>query len=359
MSSYGSIGGVPVAVLGLLFFGLVLILVWVARGRTGKPEAAVGSLLLLSTVALAMVVYLAVASFFVLGQVCPLCLATYVAVIGLFATSVRAMPPMSALPARAIDGMRSLVSTPGATVVTTLFVIGAVGLIAGFPKPEQRPYVPPLQPLAESERTELERWFDLQPKVDLPFPHDQAKVVIVKFNDYQCPPCRGTYLRLRAGRRKVQGSAAGCQLHAQALSARSEVQPWRDQPGAPRGVRCRSRGGDGPEPGNIRQADGLVLHAPERTDAGNRTPRGRRRRRHQGLRRALRAGARAGPGRRVDRRQGWRRVHPDVLHQRTKGSGHLGISAGCADRARAAQGVAPAVSASFAASGLDPSPISM
>ena len=193
LSSYGSIGGVPVAVLGLLFFGLVLILVWVARGRTGKPEAAVGSLLLLSTVALAMVVYLAVASFFVLGQVCPLCLATYVAVIGIFATCVRAMPPMSALPARAIDGVRSLVSTPGATVVTTLFVIGAVGLIAGFPKPEQRPYVPPLQPLAESERTELERWFDLQPKADLPFPHDQAKVVIVKFNDYQCPPCRGTY----------------------------------------------------------------------------------------------------------------------------------------------------------------------
>ena len=192
LSPYGSIGGVPVAVLGLLFFALVLMLAWVARGRT-KPEAAAGSILILSTVALGMVVYLAVASFFVLGQVCPLCLVTYVAVVGIFATSVRARPPMSALPGAAIGGARSLVSTPGATVVTTLFVIGALGLIVGFPKPEQRPFVPPLQPLAESERLELERWFDLQPKVELPFPHDQAKVVIVKFNDYQCPPCRGTY----------------------------------------------------------------------------------------------------------------------------------------------------------------------
>ena len=101
LSPYGSIGGVPVAVLGLLFFALVLILVWVGARADRNRKAAVGSILLLSTVALAMVVYLAVASFFVLGQVCPLCLATYVAVVGIFATSVRAMPPMSALPGAA------------------------------------------------------------------------------------------------------------------------------------------------------------------------------------------------------------------------------------------------------------------
>jgi protein-disulfide isomerase len=100
---------------------------------------------------------------------------------------------MATLASDALGGLRDLVSSAGSTVATTLLAIVAVVLIASFPKPEQRPYVPPLQPLAENERLELEKWFDLQPKVDLPFPHNQAKVVIVKFNDYQCPPCRGTY----------------------------------------------------------------------------------------------------------------------------------------------------------------------
>ena len=33
----------------------------------------------------------------------------------------------------------------------------------------------------------------MQPKVDVPIPADGAKVLMVKFNDYQCPPCRQTY----------------------------------------------------------------------------------------------------------------------------------------------------------------------
>lgn len=192
LSAYGSLGGVPVALLGLLFFALILLIVWAGRGKK-RQETVAGSILVLSTVGLAMAVYLAFASFFVLGHVCPLCVATYVAVAGVFAMAFVASPPMATLGGDALGGLRDLVSSAGSTVATTLLAIVAVVLIASFPKPEQRPYVPPLQPLAESERLELEKWFDLQPKVDLPFPHNQAKVVIVKFNDYQCPPCRGTY----------------------------------------------------------------------------------------------------------------------------------------------------------------------
>ena len=33
----------------------------------------------------------------------------------------------------------------------------------------------------------------MQPKVDVPVPSDGAAVLMVKFNDYQCPPCRQTY----------------------------------------------------------------------------------------------------------------------------------------------------------------------
>jgi uncharacterized membrane protein/protein-disulfide isomerase len=193
LSAYGSIAGVPVAVLGLLFFMLVLLLVWAGRHKPAREGSAATGILVLSALGLVMVVYLAFASFFILKEVCPLCVATYVAVIGIFAVSVAAKPPMSQLLSGLIADVRALVSGASATVVTTLFVIVAVMLLAVFPRPEQRPYVPPLRPLPDDQRVELERWFDLQPKVQLPFPQDQAKVVIVKFNDYQCPPCRGTY----------------------------------------------------------------------------------------------------------------------------------------------------------------------
>ena len=32
-----------------------------------------------------------------------------------------------------------------------------------------------------------------QERVEVPFANDGAKVLVVKFNDYQCPPCRQTY----------------------------------------------------------------------------------------------------------------------------------------------------------------------
>src|SRR5215208_1793543 len=72
LSSYGSVGGVPVAVGGVVFFTLVLLLVW--AGRVGRPAAdSAGSYIFtLSTVALAVVLYLGYASFFILKEVCPL-----------------------------------------------------------------------------------------------------------------------------------------------------------------------------------------------------------------------------------------------------------------------------------------------
>src|SRR5207302_3348753 len=39
-----------------------------------------------------------------------------------------------------------------------------------------------------------ERWFTAQPRVPLIVPAEGAKVLVVKFNDYQCPPCRQSYL---------------------------------------------------------------------------------------------------------------------------------------------------------------------
>jgi len=48
-------------------------------------------------------------------------------------------------------------------------------------------------PLTDQQKAEVEKWWDVQPKVDVPVPSDGAAVLMVKFNDYQCPPCRQTY----------------------------------------------------------------------------------------------------------------------------------------------------------------------
>src|SRR5712692_9513112 len=84
LSRYGSIAGVPVAVGGILFFTWVLILMWGSRGKSRIQDSAPAYVFAGSTLALAAVLYLAYASFFVLKEVCPLCVATYVAVIGVF-----------------------------------------------------------------------------------------------------------------------------------------------------------------------------------------------------------------------------------------------------------------------------------
>ncbi|HSC26950.1 MAG TPA: thioredoxin domain-containing protein, partial [Vicinamibacterales bacterium] len=50
-----------------------------------------------------------------------------------------------------------------------------------------------LPPVSAEERAKLAQWWDLQPRVELPVPSNGAKVVIVKFSDYQCPACKATH----------------------------------------------------------------------------------------------------------------------------------------------------------------------
>ena len=44
--------------------------------------------------------------------------------------------------------------------------------------------------LTSEQRAELERWWDSQPKVTLPFESSGVRVFIVEFTDLQCPFCR-------------------------------------------------------------------------------------------------------------------------------------------------------------------------
>jgi uncharacterized membrane protein len=193
-SAYGSLAGIPVALLGLLWFVLVLALLVAPRWLVA-PETVPTYLFALSTIGLAVVLYLAYGSFVVLKTVCPLCVPTYVAVIGLFLISGGAMTfPMSQLPARALRDLRTLASNPAALVAAIVLVSGAATAVAFFPR-EAAPADAQTPPAGTSggQQSEFERWYLAQPKVDPGIPAEGAAVLIVKFNDYQCPPCKQTY----------------------------------------------------------------------------------------------------------------------------------------------------------------------
>lgn len=207
LSQYGSLWGVPVALAGVLFFTLVLLLAAFAGGRplAAKQTAPTyrenipAYIFALSTVGLAFVLYLAWASFFKLNAVCLLCAATYVAVIGIFIISGGATSfAMTTLPRRAALDATTLVKSPVALVIAVIFSVGAVSLIKAFPSEAPQAAAAAqgetqYPPLTDQQKFDFIQWYEVQPKIDVPVPAEGAKVLIVKFNDYQCPPCKQTH----------------------------------------------------------------------------------------------------------------------------------------------------------------------
>ncbi|HWI18761.1 MAG TPA: vitamin K epoxide reductase family protein, partial [Vicinamibacterales bacterium] len=113
-SQFGSVAGVPVAVFGVVFFAFALLLIAMCA-RSSAAENLPGYLFAASTIGLAVVLYLGYASFFILKTLCVLCLATYVAVVGLFITAGTATRnPMTNLPSRAMRDLQLLFRTPSA-----------------------------------------------------------------------------------------------------------------------------------------------------------------------------------------------------------------------------------------------------
>ena len=198
LSRFGSIRGIPVAVFGAFWFGLVLLLT-VAAGRGSNEEARSvgGYLLVLSTAGLATVLFLGYESFFVLRTLCLLCLTAHVAVLGIFlAVSRIAAVPLTSIPGRLFTDVRQLVRKPAALGVAGGYLGMTVVAVLLFQAEPSGP-VPPVAaaaPLASPSGSgdaepEFERFWNAQPRVDLPVPREGAQVLVLKFNDYQCPSC--------------------------------------------------------------------------------------------------------------------------------------------------------------------------
>ena len=246
LSRYGSLMGVPVAVLGLIFFTVVGLMVAFApgprpvsagKGKKARAEEADGVagenvpayVFALSAIGVVFTLYLAWASLFQLRALCLLCAVTYVAVVGLFVVSWRATSvPMTTLPQRAIHDSSALAKSPAALVVIVLLLAGAVvrrRIVSARSARRRREAAQrdrAVIPAADRrtarairgvvQRAAGRRGTDRQ---------GTAKVLIVKFNDFQCPPCRQTYIEYKGILSKIHGERHR-EIRGQALPAGAE-----------------------------------------------------------------------------------------------------------------------------------------
>jgi protein-disulfide isomerase/uncharacterized membrane protein len=200
-SRFGSWQGISVAVFGTIWFALATLLSMAGlTARHEVRESVPAYLFAGSTLSLAVILYLGYASFVVLKLVCVLCLITYAAVIGLFIVSGAATSiPMLSLPRRAAADLKVLASNPIAIALALLFVGGAGSVLAFFPRDGAAAADAAASAsetgAAEQARasSELERFMASSVRLPLVVPAEGAKVLIVKFNDYQCPACGSSH----------------------------------------------------------------------------------------------------------------------------------------------------------------------
>ncbi len=203
-SAYGSVAGLPVAVVGVVFFAAVLLVLRLTAASPVSRAHAATYVLIMSAAALVPIAYMGYASLVVLKTVCLLCVATYVAVVGLFVSAVTATRvSMNALPERLAADVRRLLKTPAASLLAAAFVVAAAMLVWSFPSDtvtaatnetgEQAAPATGTAAITPAQLQELEKFIAAQQRVPVMVASEGAAVVLVKFNDYMCPPCGQTF----------------------------------------------------------------------------------------------------------------------------------------------------------------------
>jgi uncharacterized membrane protein len=202
LSRYGSMAGVPVAVGGVIWFGLAVLMAGFAR-TDGRPSAAAAYLTVLGVIGLGVSLYLAYVSWFVLKSGCLLCMATYAAVLAVLVLATRASSvPIGSLPGRVAGDLRSALSRSSSLAATIVYAGAVVALIAFFPhestfgapdgseEASNAGAATPVAtaPAAASDSPFAQWWFKL-PRTDLGIAPEGARVIVVKFNDFACGAC--------------------------------------------------------------------------------------------------------------------------------------------------------------------------
>ena len=201
-SRYGTVLGIPVALGGVFWFGVVLLLVLAdVRGPVSSRQNIASYFLVWTTVGLSVAMYMAYASVFVLGAFCILCVVVYIAVGGIFLmTGSEATTLLRRLPSALVDDLGVLVHRPVGLILTLLFTVASLVSAVSFSEPnwnvptENLATISEGQPSTGDEKSEFERFWSSQPRLDSLMTDVEAPVVVVKFNDYQCPACAQTHM---------------------------------------------------------------------------------------------------------------------------------------------------------------------
>ena len=241
LSRYGAVAGVPVALGGMIWFALVALIAaftrpgtpgsaqarqspgegGLARHSLGEGGAATSYIFALSMVGLAVILYLGYASFFILKTGCLLCMGTYVAVIGIFiASGLAGSVSMGRLPARVGSDVRSVIAKPATLLAAILFLVGAASVVAFFPREGSvvaASAVPRPAGAATGQASgdqvgadaEFASVWAQQPRIDLGIPVAPAKVLVVKFIDWQCPSCRAAHQAYKPALDRIAQSSPG------------------------------------------------------------------------------------------------------------------------------------------------------
>ena len=193
-SRYASLGGVPVALLGTFWYVAVLMVLAGTRwGWPGLRENGVGYVFVMATLGLGFVIYMAYTSLVLLKIVCMMCLVTYLAVAGIFVVSgLRTSYPMITIPRRLLQDAKTAVASPVALVLMLVFVVAASTAVAFFPRAASGQAGGAAQAPADRQ-SEFLRFWESQPRVQVPVSADGAAILIVRFSDFQCPSCAQTY----------------------------------------------------------------------------------------------------------------------------------------------------------------------
>jgi uncharacterized membrane protein/protein-disulfide isomerase len=221
-SQYGRVFGIPVAAGGAIWSALILLLAAFGMRETVAPAGrgsevagrTAGYIFILATLGLAAVFYFAYASFFVLRQACPLCMTMYASVIAIFLISATAAGSLGTLPSRLGGDLgRVRRSSTGATLAV-VWLVASIALVAFFPREQataaaaDNTVAPsaPLETLTPAQLSEWRRWLDAQPRAAEVSPTGGVKVLVVKFNDFECPACRQMWAEYRGVVAKWQAS---------------------------------------------------------------------------------------------------------------------------------------------------------
>jgi uncharacterized membrane protein/protein-disulfide isomerase len=190
LSRYGSIAGVPTALGGVLWFGIVL-LVALGATPTDRDSAGASYLAALTWLAVPVVLFLGYASYAQLRTGCPICMGVYACVLAILALTIATKGvPMRELPSRLAGDLAGLRRHP-IVLVLALVLLGGVGAAAAlFPREGQAPARTASSSMPDDARAAFTDVWAKQPRLDLGMPSDGAKVLIVKFNDFECTTCR-------------------------------------------------------------------------------------------------------------------------------------------------------------------------